>query len=339
MGLFDKIMGDNSAEEKEENKKPEFKSMIVESENIPREIKGIASANNLSLSQLDFKIIKVKTSYSIGKEDGWIAVDEEKLKQFKDKDFIIKSDLKIKQMYKVDIFKIQEDENAFLLPPIVLGGNKSLTKIIVTIKKDEKVKYFSKIEKKIIEEINKKKIRAGILVGMHDESMYKEIKILVSGIRVNGVMSEENIFVVCQGIDPIAPVNDNFIYHYKKNLSSEDDHGRVDYSKRGYILAVSKDECIMEYIKPKIGIAGRDCKGKYMPIKEPLSNHEMLINHSENILKKEDDEKIKYVSQKNGYVTEENSGSYDILDNMEVGEISFKTTGSIETDMSAEVKD
>jgi len=338
MGLFDKIMGDNSTEKKEENKKPEFKSIIVESENIPREIKGIAAANELSLSELDFKIIKVKTSYSTGKEEGWTEADEEKLKQFKDKDFILNADLKIKQMYKVDIFKIEEDEHAPILPPIVLGGNKALTKIIVTIKKDIEVKYFSKIENKIIEEINKKKIKASVLVGMHDDMMYKEIKTIISGIRVNGIMSEESMFVVCQGIDPILPVNDKFIYHYKQNLSNEDEQGRVDYSKRGYILAVSEGDCIMEYIKPQLGTAGRNCQGKYLPVKEPLSDNEMLVNHTEHILKKEDEEKIKYVAGQNGYVTEDSPGSFDIQENMEVGEVSFKTTGSIETDMSAEVK-
>lgn len=339
MGLFDKIMGDNSDEKKEdENKKPEFKSIIVESENIPREIKGIAAANELALSELDFKIIKVKTSYSIGKEEGWIEADEEKLKQFKDQDFILNSDLKIKQMYKVDIFKIDQDEQKAILPPIILGGNKALTKIIVTIKKDIEVKYFSKMENKIIEEINKKKIRAGVLVGMHDDMMYKDIKTIISGIRINGIMNEESMFVVCQGIDPVLPVNDKFIYHYKQNLSSEDNQGRVDYSKRGYILAVSKNDCIMEYIKPQFGTAGRNCQGKYIPVKEPQSDHEMLVNHTENILKKEDDEKIKYVAGQNGYVTEDSPGSFDIQENMEVDEISFKTTGSIETDMSAEVK-
>ena len=338
MGLFDKIMGDDSAKEKkQEEEKSQFKSLIVESENIPREIKGIALANNLSLSELDFKIIKVKTSYSLGKESGWIEANQEALQQFKDKDFLLNPDLKIKQMYKVDIFKIEEDEHKQVLPPIVLGGNKSLTKVIVTIKKDLEVKYFSKIEKQIIEEINKKKIRSGILVGLHDENMYKEVKKIISGLRVNGIIDQENTFVVCEGIDVVEPVNDNFVYHYKKNLSNEDESGRVDYSKRGYILAVSKDDCIMEYTKPQFGTAGRNCQGKYLPVIEPESDKEMMINHTENIIKKEDDEKIKYVANINGYVTEETPGSFDIKEEMEVEEVSFKTTGSIETDMSSNV--
>jgi len=291
MGLFDKIMGDNSTEEnKEEEKK--FKSMIVESENIPREMKSIAAANNLSLGELDFKIIKVKTSYSLGKEDGWIEANKEQLNQFKDKDFILNSDLKIKQMFKVDIFRIEKDDNLPTLPVVILGGNKAFTKIIVTIKKDLEVKYFSKIENKIIEEINKKKIRSGILVGLHDDNMYKEIKKIISGLRVNGIIDQDNMFVVCEGIDVVNPVNDSFIYHYKKSLSKEDESGRVDYSQRGYVLAVSKDDCIMEYIKPQFGIPGRNCKGTFLPVKEPETDHEMLVNHTENIVKKEDDEKI-----------------------------------------------
>ncbi|WP_024954645.1 flagellar assembly protein A [Sulfurospirillum arcachonense] len=338
MGLFDKIMGNNSDEEKSKDNQEEFKSMIVESENIPREIKGIAIAHNLPLRELDFKIIKIKTSYILGKEEGWIEADKAKLDQFKDKDFLLDSNLKIKQIYKVDIFKIQKDEHTPVLPEIVLSGNKSLTKIIVTIKKDLEVKYFSKIENRIIEEINKKKIRAGILISLHDEKMYKEVKKVVSEIRVNGILDKDSVFVACQGIDIVPPINDKFEFHYKKNLSKEDEHGRVDYSKRGYILAVSKGDCIIEYTKPQFGVAGRNCKGKYLAVEEPESDHEMLINHTESIIKKEDDERIKYVANKNGYVTEDTPGSYDIKEDMDVDEVSFKTTGSIETEMSANVK-
>ena len=275
MGLFDKIIGNNSKDEANKEDIEQFKSMIVESENIPREIKSIATANNLLLNQLDFKIIKVKTSYTLGKEDGWLEADAEKLKQFNDKDFILNPDLKIKQMYKVDIFRIEENEHDPVLPPIILGGNKAFTKIIVTIKKDLEVKYFSKIENKIIEEINKKKIRSGILVGFYDENMYKEIKKIISGLRVNGIIDQENMFVVCEGIDVEAPVNDNFIYHYKKSLSSDIEGDRIDYSKRGFILAVSKDDCIMEYIKPQNG----DEDYSFCNTTEELEHSKMNLKH------------------------------------------------------------
>lgn len=308
----------------------------MESENIPQEIKSISSAHNIPVHEIDFKIIKVKTSFMLLKDDGWQNADKEILDKLNDPDFILNSSLKLKQIYKVDIFKIDHDNNEYL-PPIVLGANKSLTKVIATIKKDIEVRYFSKLESLIIEAINKKKIKSGVLVGIHDENMYKEVKKIVSNIRVNGVIDEDNMFVVCQGIDPIAPVNDNFIYHYKKSLSKEDENGRVDYAKRGYVLAVANNDCIMEYIKPQLGVAGRNCQGKYIPVKEPETNHEIQITHTDNIIKKEDDLKVMYIASKNGYVTEDNPGSYDIKDEMEITEVSFKSTGSIETDMSSQV--
>ncbi len=328
----------NKEEDKKIDDKQGFHSIIVESENIPREMKSIAVANALTMSQLDFKIIKVKTSYIESKEKGWIDADKEKIKQFKDVDFILNPNLKIKQVYKTNIYKIEKDDQNQELPEVTLGGNKALTKIIITIKKNIEVKYFSKLEESIVEEINKKKIRAGILIGLYDELMHKEIKDIVSNIRVNGFMSEDSMFVVCQGIDPVLSVNDNFIYRYKQKISKEDDHGRVDYSKRGYILAVSKGDCIMEYRKPQHGKSGRNCKGKFIPIKEPQTDNEIVIKFTDNILQKEDDEKITYIAAQNGYVVEESPDSFDIQENMDVDEISFKTTGSIETDLSAEVK-
>lgn len=339
MGLFDKIKSDNSEQkEKDKSAESEFSSIVIESEDIPREVKRVASANNLPLSQLDFKILNFKTFYETDKKEGWIEVREEELKQFKQKDFLLNPDLKIKQSYKVDIFRLNDSEHTPTIPTMVLSGNRALTKIIITIKKDIEVRYFSKLESRIIEEINKKKIKAGILIGIGDELMHEEVKTLVSSIRINSIMSEDGMFVVCQGVDLLPCVNDSFIYHYKKKFSKEDDHGRIDHSRRGYILAVSKGECVMEYIKPQLGVAGRNCKGEYLGVKEPQTNYEISISHTENIVKKEDDERVKYVANKNGYITEDSPNSFDIKDSMEIDEISFKTTGSIQTDMSAEVK-
>jgi cell fate (sporulation/competence/biofilm development) regulator YlbF (YheA/YmcA/DUF963 family) len=335
MGLF----GNNKEEkapQEEEKKVEEFVSIIVESDNIPREIKSISSAKNVPLSELDFKIIKVKTQIMTSREEGWQIADKETLDKLSDKDFLINPDLKIKQLYKVEIFKVDTNIETKILPQIILGANKLLTKVIVTIKKDVEVKYYSKLEHDIIEDINKRKIKAGIVVGLHDENMYKEVKKAVSSIRVNGILDEDIMFVACQGVDPIEPVNDEFIYHYKKSLAKEDENGRVDYSKRGYVLAVSQGDCIMEYIKPQVGTPGRNCQGNFLEVKKPKNNSEIHINFTENIIKKEDDEKIKYIANRNGYVVED-GGTYDIKDEMEVDEISFKSTGSIETDLDSEV--
>lgn len=339
MGLFDKIRGTNVANEDIDSaeEKQEFKSLIVETENIPRELTSVAVSNKLSADELDFKIIRVKTLYSDGKEEGWIEADSEKLKLFDTEEFLLSENLKIKQTFKIEIHKKEINENE-LIPTITLSGNKLLTRIIANIKKSVDVKYFSKLEQAMIDEINKKKIKAGVLVGLHDANLYKEIKKIVASIRVNGILDEDKSFLVCECLDPIHPINDDLIYHYKKKVSKEDSQGRVDYSRRGYILAVDENECIIEYIKAKKGKSGRNCQGKYLGVPEPKVTHEVAISVSANITKKEDDERIKYIAKRSGYVTEPSANSFDIDDQMEITEVSFRSTGSIETSMSSNVK-
>jgi len=340
MGLFDKIMGDDSTDQDsvKEEIKDEFKSIVVESENVPREIKSVAAANKIPVNELDFKIIKIKTMCSLGADEGWIEADDEQLNKFEDRLFLLNQDLKVKQTYKVNIFKKENEENENILPVITLGGNKLLTKVIATIKSNENVKYFSKIESSIIEEINKKKIKVGVLVGLFDENTITEVKKLVSELRVNGTQNQDKMFIVSQGIDPVAPTNDNFIYHYKKEPSKINELERIDYTKRGYVLATAKGDCMMEYIKPQEGTPGRNTQGKYISINEPKCENELIITITENIIKKEDDTKIRYLSDKNGYINESSPGVYDIQDEMDINDVSFKSTGSIQTEMSAEVK-
>jgi len=339
MGLFDKIMGSVSEKKTDKNSKnPEFESFIIECENVSQEVKRIASANSLSLSQLGFKVLKVRTLYKTSKDKEWVEADEEKIKHFRDSDFLLNPELKIKQTYKIDIFKKIDGLKINPLPPMTIAGNKELTKIIINVRKNSAIQYFSKIESQTIEKIERKKIKAGILVRINDDLMIKGVKDIISDIRVNGTITKESTFVVCEGIASKKPIDDSFIYHYKKKSQNKDDQGRIDYSKRGFILAVPKGDCIMEYIKPQKGTAGRDCRGKYIAVSEPKIENETVVKHTENIIKKEDEERIKYIANRNGYVTHESSGVYDIQENMEVDEVSFKTTGSIETDMSAEVK-
>lgn len=336
MGLFKKVTSDTqSKEELQQEDLAQFKSIIVESENVAREINAISLANNIAHTQLDFKLLKVKTALLLDEQEGWINADEEMMAKLKDRDFILNPKLKIKQLFKLEIFKTVEKQEK--LPPIILSANKSLTKVIATIKKDLDITYYSNIENDIIDDINKKKIRAGIFVGLNDENMYDEVKKLIANLKVNGSLSQDAMFIACQGIEVVAPIDDDIIYHYRKKRVKADKEGKVDYSRRGFVLAVSQGECIIEYIKPQLGTPGRSCQGKYLAIKEPVSKNAKDIVVSENIAKKEDDFKIRYISQKNGYVSEVSANSFDIQDEVDIDKIDFKSTGSIETDMASKV--
>jgi len=315
---------------------PEFKSIIVETTNVVKELKNVSIANHLKLSELSFKLLKVTTFFSDDKIENNQAGEEE-MKLFLDDAFILNPNLKITQHYRVEIYKIIDTDTSTSLPAIALSANKNLTKIVAMVSKSNEVKYSPKLEEMMIEDIQIKKIRAGILIGIRDQNMYKEIKKLVANIRVNGIVDQNVSFVVCQGVDDVPSINDDLIYHYKKKTTLKNAEGKVDYSKRGYISAVEKDECIIEYIKPQMGTPGRNCRGVFIPIKESRKTNETPIGITSNIIKKESETSIKYVANRGGYVNVD-KGNYDIQEQMEINEISFRSTGSIDASVTSNIK-
>ncbi len=334
MGLLDKIK--NSQDNKNGDEK-EFESVIIDTQNAMEEMKNVASAHNINIKELTFKILKVITQFKTKKDEEYKEMTPEDKKLFDDNDFLLNPELKIKQHYKIEIYKRSQEPTDEIIPEITLSGNKLLSKVVATVKKSLDVKYFSKLEERIIQDINVKKVRSKILVGIRDDNMYKEVKKLVASIRVKNLLDEDSVFVVCQGLDKVPAVDDKLIFHYKNKVKKEDEQGRVDYARRGFVLAVSKGETIIEYIKPQEGIPGRNCQGRLLNVREPEVKYDGNISHTENIIKKEDDERILYIADKNGYVNIE-GGTYDIQEKIEVDSVDFKTTGSIETDLEANVK-
>ena len=338
MGLFDKIKGNNKDEvTQDDGETSDFKPIVIDTINVIKEIKNVAIANHLKTTELAFKLLRTSTYYSDEKSEN-NEMNAKEMKLLLDDTFLLNPNLKITQHYRVEIYKIADQEEIHtLLPDITLSGNKNLTKIIAIVSKNHDVKYTSKLEEKMIEDIQIKKIKAGILVGIRDQNMYKEVKKIVANIRVNGIIDQNQTFVVCQGVDEVASVNDDLIFHYKKKINAKSTDGKIDYSKRGYVLAVDKDECIIEYIKPQLGTAGRNCRGAFLPVKEPRKTNEIAIGITENLTKKESETSIKYIANRGGYVNFD-KGNYDIQDQMEVNEISFKSTGSIDTSLGSNIK-
>ncbi len=335
MSLFGRSNKEEKNNNNEEEKQQDFQNIIIDTENINIELKNISSVKNIPLSKLDFSIISFKSVFKTHKDDEWMEINKENISQFRDEDFLLNEELQIKQQYKVEIFIKNEEEESPL--EIILGGNKYLTKIISTIKKSVDIKYSSKLKSYIIEQINKRLIKQSMFISIFQSETEKEVEKIASKIRVNGFLEEDYTFVVCSCVDPIKPIDDDLIFHYKKNVNKKDDQGRIDYSKRGYIQAVKKGDIIIEYIKAKPGKNGRNCKGEFLKVKEPKQRYSIDFTVSENIERKEDEDRIIFVAKKDGYVNKEGD-KFDIDDKMELDEISFKTTGSIEADIESNVK-
>ncbi len=333
MALFGKSKeAKSSVEEKNET---DFKSIIVDTENVNQELKNISAAKNIPLNSIDFSLISYKSVFKTHKDEEWMEITKKNLFQFRDEDFLLNNELQIKQQYKIEIYK-KDNEESFPLE-IVLGANKYLTKVVATIKKSLDVKYSSNLRDKIIKQIYKKLIKQSVFVGICENETESEVDKIISKIRINGFLDVDTTFVVCNCVDPIRSIDDKIIYRYKKNVNKKDDQGRIDYSKRGYIQPVKKGDIVIEYIKAKDGRNGRNCKGEFLKVKRAKQRFSIDFSVSENIERKEDEDRIIFVAKKDGYVNEEGN-KYDINDKMELDEISFKTTGSIEADIDSNVK-
>ena len=327
---------DDAAETDESGIESSFESIIVDTQNVIQELKSVSSFQKIPLANLDFKIISHKTHFKAYKEDDWGEVSIDDLKKFESKKFLLNPELELAQEYKVEIYKKSSSDKPLL--DIVLGGNKNLTKVVATVKKSFDVEYSPKLSEYIIHEINKKKIKNGIFISILDQRMHEEVSKVVSKIRVNNILEEDQSLVVCEGISPVLSINDDLIFHYKKKVKKEDNFGRIDHSKRGFLLAVEKGETVIEYIKAKRGVPGRNCKGEYLSVAKPKTTHEIDFTVTDAITVKEDDDRILYIANRNGYVNKTSSNKYDIQDRMEVKEVSFKSTGSIETGTNTDIK-
>ncbi len=324
-----------------ENKAKIIRSVVVRTENVAKELMSVATGNDVEVATLDFNLLDVQTMTrmgSEGKESDWEELSSDEVAQISGENMMLNPIFEIKQVYEIEIFSITEPDPLASLN-IAVGANASLTKVYLTIRPGSTVTYFDGLKTALAKYINKRKLRANLMVTLFDDPMQAVIDDLVARIRVSDTMifDEKEMLLIAQGIEPVATINDELILHYElKKSQNKEEKDRIDHSKRGYIISVVENELLIEYIKPKLGEAGRNCRGEYIVPKEPVIEHAPDFSISEKIKKIETDDKIEYRASQSGYITFEGN-SYDINTEMEVTEISFKTTGSIEGGLDADV--
>ncbi len=311
--------------------------VVLRTDNVAKELMRIASSHKIPVSSLDFSLLGTQTFTRTNEGEEWSELSADELHELRDPSVLLSETFEIKQTYEIEIFTKTEPAALDYLE-LSIGANSTKTKVYITIREGTKLEDYETFGKDFTELINKKKLRANLLILIFDEPMYEAIRSIRAPLEVNETITLEKkeILQVAQGIDPVDTVHDKLILHYENKQPKEDDAGRVDYSKRGYLLSVVEDELLFEYIKPKLGKPGRNCRGEYIEPEEPKVENEPTFNISDNIAKVEDDDHIEYRAKQNGYVTFENA-TYDIKTEVDVAEISFKTTGSIETDLDADV--
>lgn len=333
MALFGSNQKTNSSSAK-------IRPTIVRTRNVAKELVNIAKSHSCSVDSLDFNIIDVQTFTRINeekKEAEWEEIEEYELHELDDDTALLNKYFQIMQMYEVEIFSKNKKDDPYKDFHIAVGANASKCKVYLSIKQGSKIQYNPRFEKELLIMINKSKIRAGVLIDIFDDMLSSAVSKISSEVRVQeSIEYEKNeTILIAQSPEPTPTKDDQIILHYDEK-EEIDDNSKVDHAQRGFIQSVNKDELLIEYIKPIPGKAGRNCRGEFLIPKEASTDNFPTFTIDDTIKKSETDKGIEYHANENGYIALDDS-KYTIQTDVDVGEISFKTTGSISTGLDSDV--
>ena len=291
-------------------------------------LKEISKQYSVAVEFIDFKLSNILTYYKNKDNVEPVFISEENLSIFDENAFYLDDTLEIEQVYDVEFFDVRLNATP-KLPKIEIGVNSAITKVIAKVRASKECEYEQHYEEKLFEYIAKQLMKAKILIGIRIGKLKEELKQIASIIHIKGELDRDYTLNLTQGINPKESVDAKIFYYYKDKFDSIKDEDKVDYADRGFVFGVSKDELIMEEKKSLEGQNGRDVRGKLIEVAKPKEETGKEISVSENIERVENDKSVTYIAKKSGYVVEKN-GSFDIEERIEINEVNFKTTGSIQ---------
>jgi len=332
-------MGLLSKEDDNETVATQFRPIIVRTSNVAKEILQASANFKVPVHSLDFNLLDTQTfSRTIvnGPSDDWVELSSDEARDLTE-DLLLNPKFELKQIYEIEIFSITKT-SLFDTIDLSIGGNSTLCKIYLTIKAGSVAVYYDQFQQDFLQLVNKKKLRANMMINLFDSMMLSNLEALLAKIRVLGEyrFEEQERYLIAQGHEPIETINDKLILHFEAKRKKQEEHDRIDYSKRGFVISVVKDELLIEYVKARKGENGRNCRGEFIVPKEPIIKFEPTFGTGEKIAVIDTQNSIEYRAAAGGYVTFE-GGIYDIKTEVDVKEISFRTTGSIDTQLDADV--
>ncbi|QOR01792.1 flagellar assembly protein A [Campylobacter sp. 2014D-0216] len=284
-----------------------------------KELLVFASENQCEVEELDFRLLSFNTSYTYDNQE-WIKANEKELKIFEEDEKFLIQNLNIKQEYKIEIFfkkmaHLQEFD-------ISLQTNEFCTLLKANVKPKDSIAFYDKLALELLEAIYKAMIKEKFLLGFRNFDFKKQIIDFNAKVKEKQKFDFEVEFEVSKGLDPQEPTNEEIKFHYLDKLKKHN-----DVMNRNYVAPIGKDEVAIEKIKPKEGSDGKDLRFKILKALPPKSNKDKVIC-SDKFEIKEDDESVKYIAKKDGFIIQRKS-IYEIENYLEFNKVDFKSTGSI----------
>jgi len=329
MGLFDVF------KKKEKKVDNVFSPQVVKTSNVSHSLQEISKKYNIGISSLDFDILEVDTYVKLSKDNDFVLIDEQTIELIEQKNLLLDEHVEIKQSYEIKVKKFRFEDNFELVGKMVV--DKELTHAKYLVSPSSLLVYDELLELKLFDELKKKKLRSGMLIDfpLFEPNFHDDVKKLIAKIRIIGSIEEDFEIELCKALPPLKPIKLKVIEHYKN-------HKKKDDRVKDFIYPIKKDMTIIEIVKPKPGRDGRSCRGKFIKVSSLQDAEIPTYSIDEAVIKKEDEDRVLYIANKNGYVYLEGGNSIVIKDELEVNQISLKTgniTGAEDSDVKLEVKE
>jgi len=295
-----------------------FTPFIKVTTNVKSTINEAAKDRKIQKNEVDFDILALQTLIQ-SPEYKEFTIIEEPLEKLFDDETLRSPTLLVRQEYKINIRPYHKDET-YKNIHIDIASNKAKSKYIATFKKGSVFPKDPSLAKLLKREINRRKVRLGLLIGHLEPGLNAALLKIAKSVKEDTPLLKDIKIIIAQSPGPVFAVDDGIMLHYEEN----------DEEQRQFVEGVDPDELIFEYIKPKFGKDGRDCKGNYIKVDEPVIKYANYSADQETVKVIEDESSVKYYSIVDGYVKNE-SGVISIGKEITIEAASFRDTGSIDT--------
>ena len=315
-----------------------LKPVSIITSDVAKELSKTAKLNSISTSQLYIELNSVETFVKKG-DAGFVELPKEDFDQYKEEEILRDESVEFKQDYNIEIISRYEGYPfAEMISEIEFEENDALAYFV--IKKGSKLKYSKELYNAFLSYIVEQKLRSNIMLYLFDVEYKSSVKQLVDVLeKIKKItFTEDKKFLVSKGINKIASIVPEVHMNIEESeeLGVEDAEGKVDYSNRGFLLSCVEGEQLFEFIKPQQGKPGRTCRGDLLRVKTVDLEAKPTFTVEDSIEVEDSFENIKYLSKKSGFL-EKSGEQYVVSNTVDVNEISFKTTGTINSNLDSEI--
>ncbi len=315
-----------------------IKPVKVITSNVLGELQHIASENAILDSTLRIELNAVTTLVKTSDTD-FFEIPDDALSTYKEESSLRDNTLELKQNYDIKI-KSKRTDYPFKDMHSQIEFKENDTLAYLVIKQGSRLKYKKGLYEDFLDYITEQKLRSNIMLYLFDADYQNTIKEFVNLIQKIKLLTfkEDKKILISKSIDATLGVESKLIMNIeqKSDVGVEDSTGKVDYANRGVFINCAQGEQLFEFIKPQQGEHGRTCRGRIIEAKTINLDETPTFTVDDSIEIQDSFENIKYLATKSGFLTK-NENKYDVTNNLDIGEISFKTTGTINSNLDADI--